>query len=100
MYLKYINCWVHTTQISLYCADVSHDQSFSSATPTTEEDTAAPTGCVLSLWSINGTLVNRMKIESEVTCLTYTTAPEGVYINVIATGMRDGNVKYVCVFHL
>jgi len=65
--------------------------------PTTEEDTVAPTGCVLSLWSINGTLVNRIKIESEVTCLTYTTAPEGVYVNVIATGMRDGNVRYVCV---
>ena len=41
--------------------------------------------------------MNRMKIESEVTCLTYTTAPEGVYVNVIATGMRDGNVRCVCV---
>ena len=58
---------------------------------------ATPAGCVLSLWSINGTLVNRKKIESEVTCLTYTTAPEGVYVNVIATGMRDGNVRCVCV---
>lgn len=71
---------------------------FCLAPPTIEEDTAgtsspASTGCVLRLWSINGTLVNRMYVDSEITCLAYTTAPEGVYVNVIATGMKDGAIR-------
>ena len=70
-----------------YCFDLA---------PPTGEESAAGTssGCVLRLWSINGTLVNKMCVESEITCLAYTTAPEGVYVNVIATGMKDGRIRY------
>ena len=66
------------------------------APPSTEDDAvaAASTGCVLRLWGINGTLVNKTCVESEITCLAYTTAPEGVYVNVIATGMKDGSIRY------
>ena len=63
------------------------------APPTTEEDAATATGCVLRLWSINGTLVNKTCVESDITCIAYTTAPEGVYVNVIATGMKDGSIR-------
>lgn len=48
---------------------------------------------MLRLWSINGTLVNKTRIESEITCLAYTTAPEGVYVNVIASGMKNGRIS-------
>ena len=48
---------------------------------------------MLRLWSINGTLVNKITVDSEITCLAYTTAPEGVYVNVIATGMKDGSIR-------
>ena len=50
---------------------------------------------MLRLWGINGTLVNKTCVESEITCLAYTTAPEGVYVNVIATGMKEGSIRYI-----
>ena len=34
-----------------------------------------------------------MCVESDITCLAYTTAPEGVYVNVIASGMKDGGIR-------
>jgi len=69
--------------------------TFFIAPPTIEDDTAgaSSSGCILRLWNINGTLVNKMCVQSEITCLTYTTAPEGVYVNVIATGMKDGSIR-------
>ena len=48
---------------------------------------------MLRLWSINGILVNKITVDSEITCLAYTTAPEGVYVNVIATGMKNGSIR-------
>lgn len=49
--------------------------------------------CVLYMWTINGNLVNKYKSDVQIMCLCYTSAPEGVYVNVIVGGMANGSIK-------
>lgn len=36
-------------------------------------------------------------VEEEINTLAYSAAPEGVYVNVLAGGLANGNIKYVTV---
>ena len=49
--------------------------------------------CLLYLWTINGRLVKQIKSDVQILSLCYTSAPEGVYINVIITGMANGTIR-------
>ena len=48
---------------------------------------------MLRLWSVNGALVTSTDVYSEVRCLAYTNAPEGVFINAVVGGLRNGNIR-------
>jgi hypothetical protein len=48
---------------------------------------------VLRIWTVNGTFVKSTEVYSEVQCLAYTTAPEGVFVNSIVGGLRNGNIR-------
>ena len=47
----------------------------------------------LRIWTINGKLVRRVSSKVQIKCLQYTSAPEGVYINVLVGGLTNGNIK-------
>ena len=47
----------------------------------------------LRVWTINGHLVRRVSSKVQIKCLQYSSAPEGVYINVLAGGLANGNIK-------
>ena len=48
---------------------------------------------VVQVWTINGAPVAKIIVEDEVSCLAYSAAPEGLYINVLAGGLKNGKVK-------
>lgn len=48
----------------------------------------------LRIWTINGKLIKRVSSKVEIKCLQYTSAPEGVYVNVLVGGLANGNIKY------
>ena len=50
--------------------------------------------CVLRLWTINGRLVEKIENEAEIISLCYTSAPEGVYINVLIGGLANGKIRF------
>ena len=47
----------------------------------------------LRMWTINGSLVKRVCSKVQIKCLQYTSAPEGVYVNVLVGGLANGNIK-------
>ncbi|CAI8030834.1 Lysosomal-trafficking regulator [Geodia barretti] len=47
----------------------------------------------LRVWTINGHLVRRVSSKVQIKCLQYSSAPEGVYINVLAGGLANGNIN-------
>lgn len=48
---------------------------------------------MVQVWTINGFLVGKILVEEAVHCLTYSAAPEGVYVNILAGGLANGRVK-------
>jgi len=50
---------------------------------------------VLRLWTINGSQVAREEVHSRVTLLSYSSAPEGVFVNVVIGGLANGNIRCV-----
>ena len=54
---------------------------------------ASQTCCVLYLWTINGRLVNTLRSSTQILSLCYTSAPEGVHVNVIIGGLANGKIK-------
>lgn len=56
--------------------------------------------CLLYLWTINGRLVKQIKSDVQILSLCYTSAPEGVYINVIITGMANGTIRFLSSWDL
>ena len=48
--------------------------------------------CVLNLWTINGRLVKTMRSATQILSLCYTSAPEGVHVNVIIGGLANGKI--------
>ena len=51
--------------------------------------------CTLQIWTINGKLIRKIMVEEEIHTLAYSAAPEGVYVNILAGGLANGNIKYV-----
>ncbi|XP_063958609.1 lysosomal-trafficking regulator-like isoform X1 [Lytechinus pictus] len=47
----------------------------------------------LTLWSINADLIGRVFCHSQMLCLSFSNAPEGISINAIAAGCYDGVVR-------
>ncbi|CAH1403230.1 unnamed protein product, partial [Nezara viridula] len=50
-------------------------------------------GTVLSLYSVNCELVGSVTTEEEITSITFSCAPEGRSVNVVACGMADGSIS-------
>lgn len=48
---------------------------------------------VLRLYTINGALVDSAVTPAPVTAITFSSAPEGTAINVIATSLADGLIR-------
>lgn len=51
------------------------------------------TSCVLRVWTINAAVVGRTQVDVPILCLAYTTAPEGVYVNMLVGGLANGAVR-------
>lgn len=47
---------------------------------------------ILRVWTINGRLVGKLTLHQQLNCLCYSSAPEGVYVNVIIGGLADGSI--------
>ncbi|KAK8729285.1 hypothetical protein OTU49_008738, partial [Cherax quadricarinatus] len=63
----------------------------------------SPLGCaasVLRLYTINGALVDSAVTPAPVTAITFSSAPEGTAINVIATSLVDGVIRLWSVWDL
>ena len=52
-------------------------------------------GSTLSVWTINGQFVKQLHMNIGITCMQYTSALEGVHVNVLATGHQDGWVRFL-----
>ena len=52
---------------------------------------------MLRLWTVNGSPVARAEVLSRVTLLSYTSAPEGVFVNVVIGGLANGNIRSCAV---
>merc|ERR1739842_72645 len=63
----------------------------------------SPVGCgasVLRLYTINGALVDSVVTPAAVTAITFSQAPEGTAVNVIATSLADGVIRLYSVWDL
>jgi lysosomal-trafficking regulator len=50
-------------------------------------------GSSMMVNTINGTVIGHVKTETKITAVCYSTAPEGLSINVIATGFMNGIIR-------
>ncbi|KAG8197079.1 hypothetical protein JTE90_004345 [Oedothorax gibbosus] len=50
-------------------------------------------GSYLSVHTINGEAVGNVKVPDTITALCYSTSPEGISVNLIATGLHSGNIR-------
>ncbi|XP_066923807.1 lysosomal-trafficking regulator-like [Clytia hemisphaerica] len=48
---------------------------------------------ILYLWTINAKPVGRLKTDSHIRCLAFSTLPDGIAINVVAAGLQNGHIK-------
>ncbi len=55
--------------------------------------TEKASSCMLRLWTINGRKIERTHVEVMVHCLSYTAAPEGLYVNALIGGLANGNIR-------
>ncbi|XP_022110934.1 lysosomal-trafficking regulator-like [Acanthaster planci] len=51
-------------------------------------------GSSVSLWTINTSLVSRRLCDSEVHCLAFSNAPEGIAVNSLVAGCEDGVIRF------
>ena len=52
-------------------------------------------GSVMKLWTVNGRFIGHVTCEHMINCLEFSSAPEGISINVIATGLSNGAIRWV-----
>lgn len=57
-----------------------------------EEDTIDE-GSVMKLWTVNGRFIGLVTCEHMINCLEFSSAPEGMSVNVIATGLSNGAIR-------
>lgn len=48
---------------------------------------------IMTLQTINALFINSKESDKKITAVCFSNAPEGISINVIATGLEDGSVK-------
>lgn len=48
---------------------------------------------IMTLQTINALFINSIESDKKITAVCFSNAPEGISINVIATGLEDGSVK-------
>lgn len=68
-------------------ATVSHTMNY-----ITEESTIED-GSVMKLWTVNGRFLGHVTCEHMINCLEFSSAPEGISVNVIATGLSNGAIR-------
>lgn len=47
----------------------------------------------MTLQTINATYIGNLESDKKITAVCFSNAPEGISVNVIATGLEDGSVK-------
>lgn len=47
----------------------------------------------LTLQTINASYIGSIESDKKITAVCFSNAPEGISVNVIATGLEDGSVK-------
>ena len=57
------------------------------------EESTVEGGSELRLWTVNGKAVGSATCDLIINCLDFSNAPEGVAVNVIATGLSNGAVR-------
>lgn len=48
---------------------------------------------IMTLQTINTSYINSLESDKKITAVCFSNAPEGISVNVIATGLEDGSVK-------
>ena len=82
--------------ISPTLGDIATVCSRLSTVDSSSEGRLSPVGQMrhyVRVWSINGELIRRKKLDQQVMALCYTSAPEGVYTNVLIGGMASGEIR-------
>lgn len=49
----------------------------------------------MRLHTINASLVGSLTTSEQITSVCFSTAPEGISVNVVAAGMSDGSIRYL-----
>ena len=47
----------------------------------------------MKLWTVNGRFIGHVTCEHMINCLEFSSAPEGMSVNVIATGLSNGAIR-------
>jgi len=48
---------------------------------------------MMMLQTINASYIGNIESDKKITAVCFSSAPEGISVNVIATGLEDGSVK-------
>ena len=59
------------------------------------EESTIEDGSVMRLWTVNGRPIGEVPCEHMINCLEFSSAPEGISVNVIATGLSNGAIRWV-----
>lgn len=57
------------------------------------EESTIEDGSIMKLWSVNGRFIGHVTCEHMINCLEFSSAPEGISVNVIATGLTNGVIR-------
>lgn len=57
------------------------------------EESTVEEGSVIKLWTVNGRFIGQAFCEYLINCLEFSAAPEGISVNVIATGLSNGAIR-------
>lgn len=60
------------------------------------EESTIEEGSVIKLWTVNGRFIGQASCEYLINCLEFSAAPEGISVNVIATGLSNGAIRWAC----
>lgn len=58
-----------------------------------DQDSVHEEDSILSLWTVNGIPVAQSNCEHTINCMDFSRAPEGVSVNIIATGLSNGAIR-------
>lgn len=93
--LNYVRYLQHSNTVAAACisrttgdiATVCHSVNYISQESTIENRS------VLKLWTVNGRFIGDVSCEHMINCLEFSSAPEGISVNVIATGLSNGFIR-------